>query len=97
MSKFINVKNLKNFGSYKMDYEENSVSSLDHVSVIYHLCNAVTPAMKTSRHKFAECFRIICFNFILLFISRIYNCRRDEEEDVSSYWMILRKQEDMRN
>jgi hypothetical protein len=44
-----------------MDYEEESVNPLDHVSVIYHLCIVVTPAMKTSRHENCSMFSYYIF------------------------------------
>jgi hypothetical protein len=44
-----------------MDYEEESVSSLDHVSVIYNLCIVVTRAMKNSRHKNCSVFSYYIF------------------------------------
>jgi len=53
-----------------MNYEEVSVSSLDHFPLVYHLCILVTPVTKTSRNKNRVFFfRIIYFNFILLYVS----------------------------
>jgi len=39
------------------------------------------PPWKPHHIKIAARFCIMYFNFILLIVSRIYNCRKDEEED----------------